>query len=578
VDPRGAPIVARTLWVSHDEGASWRAAAPAEIRESDGEIRFLAPSDGRYGFRITARDQAGLEGAPPGPGSAPEILVAVDSVAPAVKIVAPSDGMHVRSGSPVTVQWEVTDGNAGAHPVSILVSYDGADAVPASTALPPSGTHVLHPPQKALKMQITVAAVDLARNRGESSLVRLTLSPTAQPMVPAPAPHVAETPIETRPSFNVWYRVQDAGPSGLREINLWYTLDNGASWSFYGKDEDLVPPFAFVPPRPGRYGFYLDAVKMTEPFGGVPPASGAKPHVTALYDPMPPVVALHSPKGGEFVKGGDTLEIRWSATDDLFGDKPITLWYALHLPHWQKIAEGVENTGVYQWTVPKADTTGLHVRVSATDLAGQTTQSEPSGRITVDSQGRADLQVVGVQQTGGPAGAGAGARGDVKSLGSIEAARISYEQGQYYMEIEKDPLKAQAAFQEALRLHPTYLDALNDLGVLFYRGGLYAQALDTFVRTKAVDGATPRVLINLALCYRRVERYDDALAQMEGLTAQQQVLSVGDATEAGTLLIGLTKDFLRKQNLPQARTAALLAAGLPNVPHGLVSTARALAP
>lgn len=572
--PSVAPVAGYTLYVTSDDGVTWRPTTPAETRQTDSEFHYLAPADGRYGFRMVARDAAGNEGKAPTTGTVPEILVTVDIVAPAIVVRDPRDGQSVKSGTPVVVRWEVSDANIGAGPVSLVVAYDGGSAAPAATGLRPSDSYALHPPREAREMRIVVAAVDLANNRSESKPLTVVLSPTALPQQPAPFTVMEHAPAPTRPSYDIWYKIEDLKPSGLREIDLWYTRDGGATWALYGRDEDLTPPFHFEPERPGKYGFYLVAVKRTGEASDEPPTAGTPPQLTAIYDPVPPVVTLVGPRGDDPLKGGQSVEITWTATDDLFGEKPIAFLYSMHPAQWEKV-EGLPNTGRFTWTIPKMDTTTLYLKISAVDLAGNVTESDPVGPLTVDAQGKPRLRRDGIVQV--PGRGAAAADGSPRSLGSLELARQAYRQGQYYLLVDRDVIKAEHAFLEALKLHPDYVDALNDLAVLWYDGGLYGKALDGFVHTKAADGHDPQVLLNLAACYQRLERPDDALAELH-LLAQFPTLTPTHATRAAHTLLSLARDFLRRNNSPQARVAALLGAGLPNVPHDLVQALRAYAP
>lgn len=574
--PTVAPVAGYTLYVTADDGVTWRASTSGETLQTDSEFRFSAHADGRYGFRMVARDAAGNEGRTPTGGTVPEVLVVVDTAPPAVVLREPRDAQTIKKGSPVIVRWDATDANVGAAPVSIHVSYGGGSPVPVATSLHPSDSYAIHPPDDAEQMRIVVTATDLASNRSESKPVTIVLSKTGQLQQPTPfTTAVDKAPASARPSYDVWYEVKDIQPSGLREIDLWYTLDGGATWAFYGRDEDLTPPFHFEPQKPGKYGFYVVAIKKTGEASADEPTSGTSPQVSAIYDPLPPVVTLLGPRGDQPLKGGQPVDITWTATDDLFGEKPISLFYMMHPQRWEKIAD-LPNTGRFTWSVPKMDSTNLYLKISAVDMGGNVTDSDPVGPLTVDAQGKPIFLVHGIVQSparGGPAPG----EGPPRPLGAMELARRSYQRGLYFMEIDRDPMKAEQAFEEALKLYANYVDALNDLAVLWFKNGLYGKALDGFVRTKAANGADPQVILNLAACYQRLTRPDEALSELQ-ILSQFPTLSPADATASAHLLLVLARDFLRMNNPSQARVAALLGAGLPNVPSDLVKTLRAYAP
>ncbi len=104
---------------------------------------------------------------------------------------------------------------------------------------------------------------------------------------------------------------------------------------------------------------------------------------TVKYDKTAPTVqtnTLTSPNGGEAWTGGSaaTYPITWDSTD--FTDagsglaaNPITLAYSTDSgATWTTIATGEANDGTYSWTTPALADAGMRIRVSATDLVGNT--------------------------------------------------------------------------------------------------------------------------------------------------------------------------------------------------------------
>jgi len=122
-----------------------------------------------------------------------------------------------------------------------------------------------------------------------------------------------------------------------------------------------------------------------------PLSSGSIPGVTqadaVIVDNTDPVVTLLTPIGGEILAGTDTFNITWTASDDNFGDTPITLWYSINGGEsYNQIGEGaMANTGSYTWTVPTKDSEICLVKVTATDLAGRTAEDVSDANFTIDS-------------------------------------------------------------------------------------------------------------------------------------------------------------------------------------------------
>jgi hypothetical protein len=70
------------------------------------------------------------------------------------------------------------------------------------------------------------------------------------------------------------------------------------------------------------------------------------------------------------VKG--SLVFEWSATDERFGDKPISIFYSSNVNGpWQPIAVNVENNGEHAWPFLRNGARGqVFFRVEAKDAAG----------------------------------------------------------------------------------------------------------------------------------------------------------------------------------------------------------------
>ncbi|MDI6889067.1 MAG: Ig-like domain-containing protein [Methanocellales archaeon] len=100
--------------------------------------------------------------------------------------------------------------------------------------------------------------------------------------------------------------------------------------------------------------------------------------------------ALTAPNGGEYWAGGSTRTIIWTATDITdanLGTAPITLEYSTDsgVTYPNLIATNLANTGSYTWTVPSIDSSTVRVRITATDLAGNSASDESNADFTIDS-------------------------------------------------------------------------------------------------------------------------------------------------------------------------------------------------
>lgn len=107
---------------------------------------------------------------------------------------------------------------------------------------------------------------------------------------------------------------------------------------------------------------------------------------TFAIDSTAPNVSLTSLTGGQLLRGGSTVAITWTATDDQLATNPISIDYSSNSgTTWTSVASGLANTGTYNWTVPSVDGSNFRIRVTALDDVGMTGSAQSSSSFTIDS-------------------------------------------------------------------------------------------------------------------------------------------------------------------------------------------------
>jgi hypothetical protein len=113
------------------------------------------------------------------------------------------------------------------------------------------------------------------------------------------------------------------------------------------------------------------------------PTPGSTPTSTPTpADTTSPTVTVEQPNGGERLRGGETYEIRWSASDAGTGVETVYLRYETRSD--SRMIDAVENTGSYAWTLPDGKTTTGRIRVDAEDGAGNVGTDRSDDQFTVD--------------------------------------------------------------------------------------------------------------------------------------------------------------------------------------------------
>jgi hypothetical protein len=199
----------------------------------------------------------------------------------------------------------------------------------------------------------------------------------------APKDDEPRTIVVNRCDFQIGYRIDDLGPSGLGKVELFITTDNGHKWYRYGTDPDNKSPFAVSVPADGSYGFEL-RVRNGAGIGDDPPRPGDKPSILVLVDKTPPTAQLLPPQIGRG-KSHNKVLLRWIAEDAHFDATPILLEYATDKSGpWQKIGDWQANTGRSIWSIDSGMPGKVLVRLTAKDRAGNVTQTVSPDQLVID--------------------------------------------------------------------------------------------------------------------------------------------------------------------------------------------------
>jgi hypothetical protein len=207
-----------------------------------------------------------------------------------------------------------------------------------------------------------------------------------QSFEPSPAAVKDDEPrtiVVNRTEFQIGYRIDDLGPSGLGKVEMFITTDNGRKWYRYGTNPTNKSPFPVSVPADGTYGFEL-RVRNGAGIGDDPPHPGDKPSIVVVVDKTPPTAQLLPPQIGRGRSRNKVL-LRWAAEDAHFGPSPVLLEYAVDKAGpWQKIADWLPNSGRYIWSIDGGMPGKVYVRLTVKDQAGNATQMLLPDQLVID--------------------------------------------------------------------------------------------------------------------------------------------------------------------------------------------------
>jgi hypothetical protein len=226
----------------------------------------------------------------------------------------------------------------------------------------------------------------------------ISLEPTSSlpPAVKvAPAQGSQQRQVLKTPVAMIDYRLEKVGPSGVGKVEVWAKDETAAAWQRLTVDASHRNPIEVRLPHDGLFGIRL-VVSNGNGTGGNPPQPEDQPSFWIEVDSTPPCAQLQ-PFGP--VSNGNTVDIRWTATDKNLGAEPINLYYSTkQFGPWQPIARNLANNGQYCWHFPR-ELTSCFIRLEVTDQAGNTTNSESSSPLSLDQAGP-QAAILGVRGAG----------------------------------------------------------------------------------------------------------------------------------------------------------------------------------
>jgi len=234
---------------------------------------------------------------------------------------------------------------------------------------------------------------------------------------PGPVIETSRAPVVSTLRFDLNYRVETRGPSGISRVDLWVTRDDGKSWVWWSQHDGREPAVKVnlatssnAQPE-GLYGFRLVPVSGAG-LSDAAPTAGDTPDMRLIVDVSAPNVKIFPAIADP--NDPNSLVLQWEATDKNFGDDPIALeWCEGPGGPWKPVAttassdaagvaaKRLPNTGKYSWHVPNGLPPRVYLKVTAKDSAGNITEQVTRDPILIDLT-KPRAKITGLGTAAGP--------------------------------------------------------------------------------------------------------------------------------------------------------------------------------
>ena len=238
---------------------------------------------------------------------------------------------------------------------------------------------------------------------------------TGPPDVSITGPNGGETLTGGSDVAITWTGADDLTPSSQLNIGVYYSLDNGNSWSTITRTQTNSGSTVWSVPNVNSDQCLIRVLGRDHELKvGVDTSDSA---ISIVADPSLPLVTVASNSDGgqsdmnrsnfirgESLIGGQYYTITWYALDDLTPtiDLIISIYFSSDGgSSWSTITSSTSNTGAYHWTAPDITSNQCLIKVTATDENGKTGLAVSDSVFTITQSSAAAWSSSGSTGTGG---------------------------------------------------------------------------------------------------------------------------------------------------------------------------------
>ncbi len=373
-------VKSRILWYRAFDGKQWGQWQKHGIQFDRQTAITWAAGEGHWQTHVQIEQTSGAKSPDPSGDIAAVTELIVDRTAPAVRVVFPAANDKLRGGDRYTVRWEATDAYLRNAPITIRFSRDGSTWDTLADGIANSGSFEWTTPRDMTPTgQLRIEALDKAGNPGQAVIGGLVVDSVR------PSGEVTAPAISSARAITFATTVRDTGPAGLAGARLWFSQDDGTSWT---EGPFIQAPYTSVPwtaPADGRFRL---AVVATDGAGNQTAAPRGKDgaQFVTVVDTVAPTIALASTIGINDANNpdqvarrafapGNRLQVAFTARDANLKPNSVAVWLQLDpAKPWVELGRDLATDTAFRFELGKdvklADTKSARIKVTASDLAG----------------------------------------------------------------------------------------------------------------------------------------------------------------------------------------------------------------
>ncbi len=183
--------------------------------------------------------------------------------------------------------------------------------------------------------------------------------------------------------INITWSGSDNNNLPTTPVKIEYSTDSGVTWTSISNGVANTPStYSWLTPA-----ITSDNVRVRLTLKDVAGNSVISSSSSNLaINSTPPAITLTSLTGGQYLSGGTTQTISWTATGNYLGTTPIKIEYSADSGStWNIVTAATANSGSSTWVIPAVDANTYRVRVTVVDQSGLSASSSSSANLTLDN-------------------------------------------------------------------------------------------------------------------------------------------------------------------------------------------------